>query len=195
MSKKNRREILRERQRRKKLRANLIKGGVGLGVIAVLGFIVWNLSRPAAGEAVPIQGGGHISSTDSSVEYNSDPPTSGPHYSRGLPKGFYLEAEVAALRPYPERNLVHNLEHGYIIFYYNCTLIPDGICSNLMDQISTFIDDNGQFKLIGMPWQTLKAPLVLTSWGRILELDDFDDEVALNFIQRNRTRSPEPSAP
>jgi hypothetical protein len=48
-------------------------------------------------------------------EYNSNPPTSGPHYEEWTKAGIYDE-------PLDDRNLIHSLEHGYIIVSYNCNV-------------------------------------------------------------------------
>ena len=81
MSTKTKRQQVHERQRREKLRSNLIWGGIGLAVLAVIGVMVWQGVRPAAGESIPIMAGGsqHIPVDSDPGEYNSDPPTSGPH--------------------------------------------------------------------------------------------------------------------
>ena len=47
------------------------------------------------------------------VDYNSNPPTSGKHYEDWIRSGVYSE-------PKEDRNLVHSLEHGYVIISYNC---------------------------------------------------------------------------
>jgi hypothetical protein len=36
--------------------------------------------------------------------------------------------------------------------------------------------------------------VVMTSWGRMLEMDTFDSTVARDFVQLNRNQSPEPHA-
>lgn len=51
------------------------------------------------------------------VEYNSNPPTSGPHYEQWEKPGIYN-------RPLQDEKLVHSLEHGYIVISYNCFAVP-----------------------------------------------------------------------
>ena len=194
MNKQKRREIISARQRREKLRFWFIWGGLGIGIIALIGLLFWNATRPAGGESIPVITGEHVPD-GSLVEYNSDPPTSGEHYASGLPRGFYQEEDLANLPANPIGNLVHNLEHGYTILWYNCEQLSETECSDLKSQIRAFIDENNQSKFIAFPWQTTETPLVLTSWGQKLELDELDVGLVLDFFQRNRLRAPEPNAP
>ena len=194
MAKKNRREILRARQRREKLRLQLIWGSLGIGVIVIIGFLIWKAAQPAGGESIAVLTDDHVPD-GTIVEYNSDPPTSGQHYASGLPRGFYEEEDLANLPPNPESNLVHNLEHGYTIIWYNCEQLSETECDSLKGQLRVFIDENNQFKFIAFPWNTAETPLVLTSWGQKLELQELNSSQVLDFYQRNRLRAPEPNAP
>ncbi|NOH04996.1 MAG: DUF3105 domain-containing protein [Chloroflexi bacterium] len=64
-------------------------------------------------------------------QYNSDPPTSGLHYATEARAGFYEEN----IYTYPAAYLVHNLEHGYVIIWYNCDLLNETGCAELKSQI------------------------------------------------------------
>jgi len=46
-------------------------------------------------------------------QYNSNPPTSGPHYAEWEKPGVYNKV-------LEDGKLVHSLEHGYVIISYNC---------------------------------------------------------------------------
>ena len=59
------------------------------------------------------QGRDHVPA-GTTEEYNSNPPTSGPHYAQWEKPGIYN-------RVLQDGNLVHSLEHGYIVISYNCT--------------------------------------------------------------------------
>ncbi|OGE64117.1 hypothetical protein A3J13_00670 [Candidatus Daviesbacteria bacterium RIFCSPLOWO2_02_FULL_36_8] len=48
------------------------------------------------------------------VNYSTNPPTLGPHSASWITKGFYEE-------PRHDGNLVHSMEHGYVIVWYDCT--------------------------------------------------------------------------
>lgn len=192
MSSKRQRQQIRERQRKQRMRSYLIWGGVGVAVLAIIGIMVWQGVRPAAGESFPIMvSSPHIPDDTDPGAYNSDPPTSGLHYAGELNPGFYDTNEYQ----YPAGYLVHNLEHGYIIFWYNCDLLDESGCADLKSQIQSVMDELGGVKMIAYPWPSIDVPVVLTSWGRLQEFETFDAEAAKAFYRANLNRSPEPNAP
>ncbi len=192
MNSKSNRQKMHERQRKQKIRTNLIWGGIGVVVLTIIGLVLWQGIRPAAGEAVPVMAGAtHIAVDSDPGKYNSDPPTSGPHYPEEARAGFYDNNNYK----FPAGYLIHNLEHGYVIFWYNCDLLDESSCTSLKEQIKTTMDDLGGTKLIAYPWPSLNAPLVMTSWGRLQRFEAFDSEQAKAFYRANLNRAPEPDAP
>lgn len=192
MSSKTKRQQMRERNRKQKTNANLIWGGVGVVVLAIIGLIVWQFAKPAAGESIPVMASTtHIPVESDPGTYNSDPPTSGPHYSEEAQAGFYDTNNYT----YPAAYLVHNLEHGYVIFWYNCDLLNEAGCTDLKTQIQSVMDELRGAKLIAYPWPSLDVPLAMTSWGRLQEFESFDAETAKAFYRANLNRAPEPDAP
>lgn len=94
-----------------------IIGGVVVFTVALFGLLIWKLSEPAKpqpGQAVAELSRDHISDIGG-VTYNSNPPTSGPHFEAWAKRGAY---------PYAlsDGYLLHSLEHGYIVLSYNCGL-------------------------------------------------------------------------
>ena len=84
-------------------------------VVVLIAFLVWlfiESSKPFPGQKIKDEGRGHVD-IGTQVDYNSNPPTSGKHYADWVRSGFYSE-------PKDDRNLVHSLEHGYVIMSYNC---------------------------------------------------------------------------
>ena len=193
MNSKSNRQKIHERHRKQKIKTNLMWGGIGVVVIAIFSIIIWQGVRPAAGESIQIMAGSsqHIPMDSDPGEYNSDPPTSGPHYGEEARAGFYDSNNYQ----FPAGYLVHNLEHGYVIFWYNCDLLDETGCADLKEQIKTTMDDLGGTKLIAYPWPSLDAPLVMTSWGRLQRLETFDSEQVKAFYRANLNRAPEPDAP
>lgn len=126
--------------------------------------------------------------------YNSNPPTSGPHYASSMPAGFYDETSPETDRPYPEGYLVHRLEHGYVIFWYNCTALTSGSCDELKDEIHDLMHEFDDYKVIGFPRASLNVPVVATFWGRKLRMESFDVDLARAFVKANRNKAPEPDA-
>jgi hypothetical protein len=193
---KSKKQTLRENRRRRKTITRIIWGVVAIILIAVIGYFVWNALKPAAGQTVPIMADtGHVEEGQDPGPYNTDPPTSGRHYANELEAGFYEEADRDSISGFPEGYLVHNLEHGYVIFWYNCDLVTDGECTELKSQIRSVLDRENNFKVIAFPWDSLKVPVVLTSWGQMQEFETFNPELAQSFVRQNRNQAPEPLAP
>lgn len=193
---KSRHQMIREKRKRQRLTSRLLWGALGLVVLAGIGFLLWLAFRPSVGESVPIMADTeHIEEGQQPGPYNSDPPTSGPHYASDLRAGFYEQSDLSSFPENPEGYLVHNLEHGYVIFWYNCALLTEQECSDFKDQIRTVMNDFNEVKVIAFPWETIDVPVVMTSWGKMQRMEEFDAQLAARFIERNRNRSPEPNAP
>src|SRR5258706_6321566 len=144
------------------------------------------------GEAVAVNSDrSHITKDSDPGQYSTNPPTSGHHYPTWLDAGFYDTNQYL----YPQGYLVHNLEHGYIIFWYNCKNLSDSQCSEMKTQIKSVMDGANNFKVIAYPWDSIDVPLIMTSWGFILRMETFDASLASTFIEQHRNRAPEPEAP
>lgn len=192
MSSKSLRQQAKERNRKQKWTTNFIWGAVGVAVIAVIGVLIWQAVRPAMGESFPIMvSSPHIAIDSDPGQYNSDPPTSGPHYAEEANEGFYDTNNYK----FPAGYLVHNLEHGYVIFWYNCETLDEAGCANLKGQINSTINELGGTKLIAYPWTSIDVPLVMTSWGRLEKFESFDADKAKAFYRANLNKAPEPNAP
>ena len=189
--KSGKREQLRARQRRQKMKVSLIWGGLGLAVLVVIGAIISQSARPRIGETMPVMESNHIPTDSDPGEYSTNPPSSGPHYSEELDAGFYETNNYQ----FPAGYLGHNLEHGYVIFWYNCANLSEGGCSELKSQIKAVMDEVNNFKVIAYPWDSIDVPVAVTSWGRLLEMETFDAAQALAFYKTNLNKSPEPDAP
>ena len=191
---KSRKDAIRAERRRKQL---LSRAGLGLAValvVAITGYFALEAILPKPGQSLPLLSRTHIKVGDTHEPYNSNPPTSGPH-ADPVPAGFYDQAP-------PDENLVHNLEHGYVIIWYNCSSLDEAGCQGLKTQIKDVMDrarpvvvTTGAKKLIAVPRQTMDALIALTSWGRLDTLSSFDVARVTEFINRLRNQSPEPAAP
>lgn len=193
-------EIKRERviEKRKKARTRslLLWGSIAVLVIGVLGIALYLNVRPAVGQDAEVMAdNSHAAEGEDPGPYNTDPPTSGRHYASEFEAGFYDEDSPEAQKPFPDGYLVHNLEHGYVIFWYNCDLLDEGGCQELKTQINAVMDEVDNFKVIAFPRDSINVPVVLTSWGQLQEFDRFSPEEAQAFVERNRNHAPEPNAP
>ena len=116
-------------------------------------------------------------------DYNSNPPTSGKHWSDGqapVARGVYEQE-------FPDEALVHNLEHGEIWISYQ----PD-IPDNIKEELRAIARDS--YKVVLTPRAKNDTDIAVAGWGR---LDKFNLEGALDrgriedFIQRYRNKGPE----
>ncbi|RPI31924.1 MAG: DUF3105 domain-containing protein [Chloroflexota bacterium] len=200
MATKSRRELIRQQRLKKRRLTYGLFGILGLIALALVGFTLLNNPSSAeggvaqAGEAVPVMPSvDHVPDGTDPGPFNTDPPTSGKHYNDPLRAGFYDEEDAQTMGEYPEGHLVHSLEHGYVIFWYNCTSLDEAGCSGLKEEISQVMDEAGNIKVIAFPWDSIDVPVVVTSWARMLSFESFDPEQALAFVEANRNKSPEPN--
>ena len=127
----------------------------------------------------PNEGRGHLA-PGQSIDYQSDPPTSGVHDPDWIEPGVYESVQRRT-------RLVHSLEHGMIVIHYGS---PDA---------ATWSTLTGWAELFGSPWSGivlalkpgLGEELVLTAWNRVLRLERFDADAAAAFIDAYRGRGPE----
>ena len=176
----------------------LIFGGVGLVIIIiVIAFLSANKTANLTGllgDEVVITSAAHVPEGTKPGPYNSNPPAGGTHYDTDYESKFFQESDLAALPEFPEGYLVHSLEHGYVIFWYNCQVVNID-CPALKQTIQQVMDDTGGTKLIAFPWSDMDVTLAMTSWGRILKFTTPDPVLMKQFVERNRYQAPEPNAP
>lgn len=194
--KKTTKQKIRTRKRRQRTRSYLIGGGIGIALLVLIISLVRTMVTPAAGETIAaMPSSQHITPGTDPGPFNSDPPTSGRHYPEGMDAGFYEQADIEEYGPYPEGYLVHSLEHGYVIFWYNCDVISEAECTVLNADIKAVMGDANNLKVIAFPWKSIDVPVVMTSWTRLQRMEAFNADQAEDFISRNRNRAPEPQAP
>lgn len=169
------------RQRRKRL---FTWGAVALAVAGVIALVVAaNLRRPGPGERIPIVGRAHITQGSRESGYNSNPPTSGPHWPSPAPWGVHTQ-------PLPDEALVHNLEHGGVWISYK-----DGKDTDLADKLAE-VAGRYRTKVIMTPRPKNDAPIAVAGWGRLLKLQRFDEARIVEFINAYRGKlGPERTAP
>lgn len=196
---KSKRQQLRERQKRKKARTNLMWGALGVIIVATVGLYFWQTTQSPApvGEVVeiPANASDHIPEGEDPGPFPSNPPAGGHHYATEMDAGFYDENSSQAQLPYPAGYIGHSLEHGYVVFWYNCASLSGENCNTLRSEIKAAMADAGGTKLIAFPWPSLDVPVAMTSWGRLQRFTTFDPKLASAFIQANRNQAPEPNAP
>ncbi|MGH8874671.1 MAG: DUF3105 domain-containing protein, partial [Acidimicrobiia bacterium] len=111
-------------------------------------------------------------------DYNSDPPTSGPHAPTWAPCGVYRE-------PIPDIFQVHTLEHGAVLAQYRPDLPADQVAA-----LESLARELGQHVLVA-PRDGLGPPVVLTAWTVLVELPELDLEAVREFHREYAQRGPE----
>lgn len=183
-------EAQRKRQRARRRRQVLTWSAVGIVLAAVAGFVIYrnvegrvNVGAAAreAGcsqtEEFPEQGRNHIPLEEEHEPYNSNPPTSGPHFASPADWGVYrdrIEPEV----------LVHNLEHGGIVIHYK-DLEEDQI-EVLEDLVESFGDG-----VILVPADDIDHPLALSAWQNLRTCQRPSEDVIRGFVGRFCGKGPE----
>ena len=131
-------------------------------------------------EVHPEEGRAHVPE-GTRVQYASDPPTSGPHYDRGLTPGFYD-------RPADPRVLLHNLEQGHVVIYYDPRRLSPDDRAALQAWTQRY---RGRWEaVVAVPRPDPRYAVILTAWRHALRLPAYDDEVVARFIDRFRGRGP-----
>ena len=165
---------------------------VGLGLIAWLWMNMQRsqsefrqlveLGQPALShvQSFPAEGLGQHVAEGARVFFSTDPPTSGAHYPTPTAPGYYE-------KPQPPGNLVHALEHGNVVIYYERP--PSDVLQKLESWADRFRDHWAGVVVTPLPG--LGEQIVLTAWGRELRLGKFDAPSAAAFIDRFRGRGPE----
>jgi hypothetical protein len=170
----------------------LVIGGAVLFAV-VIGLVIYadiQRSIPVAGqETFTLQGNQHISAdAPNSFTYNSIPPSSGPHYENIVDWGIWAQ-------PQPYEFLLHNLEDGGVVIYYQC---PEG-CPDTVKALEEVVQPylNANRRLILVPndptWRDsagvlrhndMGATIAATAWGKVLKLDTVDTAKLQTFVDK-----------
>ena len=191
LTKKERKELLKEyrssQEKKGRLQGSLAKIIVVLVVLAVVGGIAFLLTRPTApevqiGEKVEEQGRNHITQgAPSKFSYNTNPPTSGPHWPQQATCKIY-EEEIA------DEAALHSLEHGAVWISYK-----DKSDKDLVNKLTEIVKGNPG-KVLLSPRSKNDSKIAVAAWTRILKQDSLDENQIKDFIKNYRNQSPEPLA-
>ena len=178
------------------MKSILIWGGVGLLVAGGV-FLMFTFAPPENpnqksdsnqedfgpdySREMPYEGADHVAE-GTKITYQSNPPTSGSHWSDPLLDGMYDTEK-------PDEAIVHSLEHGRIWISYQPSLPQPAI-----DQLKSVASK--EKRVILTPRALNEAPIALAAWQRLdtFNLDDdgnVDEQRILDFIQRYRDKGPE----
>jgi hypothetical protein len=165
----------------------MIVGGSVLAVIAAVAFIALSkgadtpqldANYPDNSAAVPLMETYHLNPGEPAPIYNSNPPTSGPHDPRWEDIGVHLEA-------LDDVNLVHNLEHGHIWISYR-----DADDTEAIDLLKKLAGQFPRYVIVTHRPED-ETRIAAAAWGRLLTLDELDQEALEQFAVRYLDHAPE----
>lgn len=129
--------------------------------------------------------------------YSTTPPTSGPHFITPFPTGIYTTLPGPSVGQDPftaDERIVHNLEHGHVVVWYDPTRVTGPRLTALQLLVQPFVSRAVLAARTNNP-----AEVTLTSWGRLqtthsdtnqpLTANDLDQVRA--FLVANRGKGPE----
>ena len=142
----------------------------------------------------PAQAAEHVEAPKEGFEYNSFPPTSGPHHPIPAPFGVYDE-------PVEQFRLVHNLEHGGLVIQYG-PRVPRQEVDELLEWYRD--DPNG---IVVAPLPALGNKIALAAWkldpdearrnpraegeGVLMTCSSFDEGAFDDFADEHAFQGPE----
>jgi len=130
-------------------------------------------------EELPVEGVNHVP-VGQNVDYQTNPPASGNHWPQPANWGFYADE-------LPDEQVVHNLEHGGI-------WITHRFLSEEEVEKLRGIANRNRGSVIVTPRALNDDRVVVTSWGRMMKLNDVDPTLIQKYIDTFKNNSPEPLA-
>ncbi len=193
--------LRREQRRQERRRSLLIYGSGGIVLLALLaGVIIYAVSQnrsqnashsighvtsasktaAAAGCTGVVndasRGNTHVAANQT-VNYDAAPPSSGNHDADPLPDAFHFYERIPNLRI---ERAVHNLEHGFIIGWYDSKLPDDQVAA-----LRTASETAGN-RFIAVPWERSDFPdskhFVLTAWDRTQRCATVSEAAIKEFV-------------
>ena len=132
----------------------------------------------------PNAGRDHIQvGQDPDPPYNSTPPTSGDHYEIPAQTGFYSS-------PLDPHQVVHNEEHGQIIFWYR-----SDAPQTLKDDIQILVNQQDE-ATVATPFDDIESPynFVISAWQHMQSCEEISQKVVDDFRREFQGHGPEPFA-
>ncbi|HEV8252595.1 MAG TPA: DUF3105 domain-containing protein [Candidatus Limnocylindria bacterium] len=167
-----------------------------IGAILLLGLVILLLvllfggggGNTTVGDRQADAGRTHIAEGTAGSGYTSVPATSGPHWSSADspgPWGVYTVAQ-------PQERMIHNLEHGGIVIWYQPALISAEDLATLTQFVKQQITGD-RFKVILTPWSgaNFDHAIALTAWDWLLYMDTADLDTVRAFIDAHILKAPE----
>lgn len=114
------------------------------------------------------------------VEYASEPPSSGDHNPCWAAWGDHAEQV-------PAENWVHNLEHGAVVFLWDC---PDG-CEEELTELRAYVATLPEGRTLTSPYEPASTRFTVLAWEHRLELECLDLATIAAFYEAHVGHAPE----
>ncbi|MBL8680696.1 MAG: DUF3105 domain-containing protein [Myxococcales bacterium] len=143
--------------------------------------------------AHPILDSPHVD-VDAGITWNSNPPSSGPHFGIWARWGVYTD-------PIPRGYLVHSLEHGAVVLSYRCA--NRAACPAVHDQLARFVaalppepgcvPEGVRRRIILTPDPLLDPSVTVAgaAWGHTYRATCVDERSLETFVLGTTGRAPE----
>lgn len=186
------RRVNREQEAKRRRKAALARFGVlGAFVAAGLGVILLNVNsdrqakedlkqmtaRSCDADTKTDPGQQHVQSPT----YTIDPPAGGSHLETSAAAGNYAVGQAP-----PDGQLVHSLEHGYVVLWYNPDKVKGAQLADVQAAAKAFERDT-----LVVPRTTMKVPVAATAWNRRLLCAKVEGDSLRTFISEYRNKGPE----
>ena len=139
------------------------------------------------------QPGRHSLTADGTAEWNTDPPTSGPHF------GFDASGNLGTVvwkeydEPLQLARVIHNLEHGGVYIFYG-----SDVADSVVEELRAFYDDHKNGTLLA-PYPKLGDEIALGAWvsegeianGYLAKCSAFDEAAYSSFLEAFQFKGPE----
>jgi len=139
--------------------------------------------RLAGVEQFQDRGNDHVED-GSAIDYQRVPPLSGTHYPSTVSAGFYEATPLLG-------SLVHTLEHGAVVVYYDPDEISPEARQSLREFSSVHTGTWQSVVAVPNPNDDPRAPYVVTAWQHELTMDSYDAETVHAFLSEYLGRGPE----
>jgi hypothetical protein len=149
-------------------------------------------SCPVEIDEPPLLPGTHVP-IPSDIQWDSNPPSSGPHYP-------LWAAYQAYTTPVPRGYYVHDLEHGGIVFLYNC---GDAGCPEIVsalqaasdavpdDPLCTSAGQGVRVRTVITPDPLIPGPVAAAAWGWAYKAQCADLPTLKDFALAHYGQGPE----
>lgn len=169
-------------RRRKQTRERIVRYLIyaGLFVLAIWFVFLRNAAPTEIGDHTidTFTQSGVNQHTNETQNYPTTPAVSGPHAPQPAACGVLGQ-------PIPAGNSVHSLEHGAVGINYG----PD-VEMDVIKQIEALVGEYEE-NVFSAPLAGMESPIVVSSWGRMMKLDSFDEASVKEYVDEFAGKGPE----